>query len=85
MPRRNRPPERGHSPLGDAQRGKGRKRRSGWHRGATSDTTLKWLATELPAVDAPDADPTAAAPTRVHDHSDRRGGHYGSKLHGDAL
>lgn len=88
MPRRNYGRSRVREATGRdaAQRSKGRKRRSGWHRGNGSDMDVAWRThgATLPATGV-EADPTQAAPHRIITSSDRRNGRYGAKVHGDAL
>lgn len=60
MPRHNFPPRSKKK----AQKGKGGKRRAGWHTGANSTQVRAWLKDPLPVVD-PTVDPTGAVPARI--------------------
>lgn len=82
MPRRNRT-------QGGAtarQKGKGRKRGSGWHSGNGSDQDVNWRThgAHLPQTGA-QADHSLAVPVIVHSSATTRGSKLGSRWRGDAL
>jgi hypothetical protein len=64
--------------MGKRQKGKGSKRKKGWHRGRVEADLFEELMARLPDVNS-GADPTEGAPVPLRRDSGP------SRLHGDAL